>query len=133
MLPHDYGKRGTVLLTVAVITASLTLKLRFDYVSQLSRSMSTIWPHLASRLWDKGRELRTGRLERRRWIRATADIEPGRHRRTELHGLSGPARRPQLAGPDLDPRPAQEGEDLWTMVIAAWLRRLYQIQCVIAA
>ena len=35
MLAHDDGKRGTVLLAVAVITASLTLKLRFDYVSQL--------------------------------------------------------------------------------------------------
>ena len=34
MLPHDDGKRGTVLLTVAVITASMTLKLRFDYVSE---------------------------------------------------------------------------------------------------
>ena len=34
MLAHDDGKRGTVLLAVAVITASLTLKLRFDYVSK---------------------------------------------------------------------------------------------------
>ena len=34
MLPRDDGKRGTVLLTVAVITASMTLKLRFDYVSK---------------------------------------------------------------------------------------------------
>ena len=34
MLPHAYGKRGTVLVTVAVITASMTLKLRFDYVSK---------------------------------------------------------------------------------------------------
>ena len=92
----------------SLITAP-THGLRFDYVSELSRAMSTIWPHLASTLWDKGRELRTGRLERRRWIRATADIEPGRRRRTELHGLSGPARRPQLPGPDLDPRPAQGG------------------------
>jgi hypothetical protein len=31
--PHD-GKPGTVLLTVAVITAGMTLKLRFDYVSK---------------------------------------------------------------------------------------------------
>jgi hypothetical protein len=31
--PHD-GKRGTVLLTVAVITVGMTLKLRFDYVSK---------------------------------------------------------------------------------------------------
>jgi hypothetical protein len=34
VLPHAYGKRGTVLVTVAVITASMTLKLRFDYVSK---------------------------------------------------------------------------------------------------
>jgi hypothetical protein len=34
VLPHDDGKRGTVLLTVAVITATMTLKLRFDYVSK---------------------------------------------------------------------------------------------------
>jgi hypothetical protein len=34
VLPHDDGKRGTVLLTVTVITASMTLKLRFDYVGK---------------------------------------------------------------------------------------------------
>ena len=34
MLPHDDGKRGTVLLAVAVIATGMTLKLRFDYVSK---------------------------------------------------------------------------------------------------
>jgi hypothetical protein len=34
VLPHDDGKRGTVLLTASVITGSMTLKLRFDYVSK---------------------------------------------------------------------------------------------------
>jgi hypothetical protein len=56
------GKRGTVLLTVPVMTVSMTLKLRFGHVSEYSRSMSTIWPHPASTLWDKGQELRIGRL-----------------------------------------------------------------------
>jgi hypothetical protein len=34
VLPHDDGKRGTVLLAVAVIATGMTLKLRFDYVSK---------------------------------------------------------------------------------------------------
>ena len=112
MLPQGGGKGGTVLITVPVITASMTLKLRFDYVSELSRSMSTIWPHPASALWDKGRELRIGRLSGGAGSVSPLVVEPGRRKRTELDGLSGPARRPQLTGPDLDPRPAQEDEDL---------------------
>ena len=61
----DADKRGMVLPAILVSTAngtSMTMKLRFGHVSELSRPMPTIWPHRASLIWDKGRELETGRL-----------------------------------------------------------------------
>jgi hypothetical protein len=65
MFTRGVGKRGMVLPAISASMiggTSMTLKLRFGHVSELSRSMPTIWPHQASLIWDKGRELETGRL-----------------------------------------------------------------------